>query len=116
MNLTQLKGMAFNSAKDKKFFDMGYRVLRKMKEENFDKEEIEYIELMIRVSGLAQIVTEVGEAIQQLRLGDSEDNEVADIVISTLSYSGRWGIPIQQEVIGKMEYNDKRSPVHGRRF
>lgn len=116
MKLSQMQEIAYDNSFGKSFHDMGFRVLRKMNEQKFDNEEIEYITNMIKTSSLALIMTEIGEAIQELRKGNSEAEECSDIAIRLADYAGRWGINLEEEVIMKMGKNEARPKLHNRKF
>ena len=83
---------------------------------------------------LALIHSEVSEALEALRdgriLGDQEwdpacfklkvkdtfEDEIADVIIRCLDLCGYLGVDIQRHVKTKLEYNSKRPHKHGKKF
>lgn len=67
------------------------------------------------LSQLMLIVTEVAEAAEAVRIGDTENfaEELADIIIRTLDTASSQGINIEQEIVNKMEKNRLRERRHG---
>jgi NTP pyrophosphatase (non-canonical NTP hydrolase) len=65
---------------------------------------------------LALIGTEVSEAIQEVRKGNSEalKEELADIVIRVLDFSGALGFDLSQAIEDKHAINRGRPRKHGR--
>lgn len=71
-----------------------------------------------KVMKLALISTEVSEAIEELRNGDSKAHakEVADIIIRALDYAYEIGMNIDQVVFDKIERNRSRAYKHNKEF
>lgn len=76
------------------------------------------------VEDLALIVTEVAEAIEDIRDGNLEasfdglkpvglPSEVADILIRTFNFAQRMGIDVEAALELKATYNDTRPIAHG---
>lgn len=91
----------------------------------------EYENLILKQIGC--LYEEVGELFQELRNGhqlnvvtyrvtdcgqkpEGFPTELADLVIRVMSLSGWMGIPLEQIILEKMAYNEKRPPLHGRSF
>ena len=70
----------------------------------------------ILLAKLALITSEVGEAVSALQHGDDTAfaEEVADIVIRVLDLCGGAQIDLGDEVLQKMQYNRKRTYLHGK--
>ena len=47
---------------------------------------------------------------------DSEQSELADIILIILAYCGETGIDIEKAVIEKMKYNETREYKHGKNY
>lgn len=47
---------------------------------------------------------------------DSEQSELADIILIVLAYCGEMKIDIEKAVIDKMKYNETREYKHGKRY
>lgn len=64
---------------------------------------------------LALIHSEVSEALEADRKGDSENfvEELADILIRTFDLCGLRGIDLETAVLNKMAYNKTRPHKHG---
>ena len=67
---------------------------------------------------LALIASEVGEAVEALRKGEGYNfnEELADIVIRVADLAGGLGIDLEQEIIDKMNINEGRDYLHGKKF
>lgn len=67
---------------------------------------------------LALIHSEVSEALEALRTGETEleKEELADIVIRVMDYCGGKGIDLEAEILDKMDRNEKRGHKHGKAF
>lgn len=118
MQVKELQEKAFKNAKDKGFHDMEQRVLRKMKNLEFDDEEIEAVRLAFMSQSLVLITTEIGESIQELRKGNNEKfrEEIADIIIRAGDFAGSNDIDLEMEVKRKMAINKSRPKMHERKF
>lgn len=71
---------------------------------------------MDQVVVLALIGTEVSEAIQEVRKGNQSAlrEELADIVLRVLDFSGALGFDLLEEVERKHQINKERPRKHGR--
>ena len=67
---------------------------------------------------IALIHTEVAEATEAIRLNDMKGfaEELADIIIRTLDIAEGLNVKIEREIIIKMNYNEKREYMHGKRI
>lgn len=74
---------------------------------------------------IALMHTELSEMLEGLRddrVGtgmpgfSNEVEELADLIIRALDYAGRYGLPIGQAIITKMEINQGRPHRHGKAF
>lgn len=68
--------------------------------------------------GCALIMTELGEAIEADREGNSMGlaEELADVIIRTCDLAWFLGIDLQDEVVCKMAANRARPNLHGKRY
>ncbi|MFB9283142.1 hypothetical protein [Pseudoclavibacter helvolus] len=89
-------------------------------------------ERALGVEKLALVVTEVSEAIEEVRSGHQMDetyslrekpdkpegvpSELADVLIRVLDFAGYYGIDIGAAVDRKLAYNATRGHKHGRVF
>jgi NTP pyrophosphatase (non-canonical NTP hydrolase) len=66
---------------------------------------------------LMLVVTEVAEAAEAVRSADMEnfEEEMADVLIRTLDITDAMGIDIEQAITNKMEINERRPALHGRK-
>lgn len=67
-------------------------------------------------TALALMVCEVAEAIEALRKGEDETEEVVDVIIRALDYLGRKGVDVERALRRKVERNKRRPWKHGKRF
>lgn len=44
------------------------------------------------------------------------EDELADVIIRTLSICGYWGIDIERNVLAKMRYNKTREKMHSKKY
>lgn len=67
---------------------------------------------------LALIHSEVTEALEALRVGDTENfnEELADVLIRVFDLCGALKVDIGKNVLMKMDKNKTRPPKHGKRF
>lgn len=74
-------------------------------------------EVTLPMEKLMLITTEVAEAAEALRKGDSANfaEELADIIIRTLDLAAHFGINIEQEMVNKMLVNEQRPKMHGKK-
>ena len=65
---------------------------------------------------LMLVVTEVSEAMEAYRIGDRENfnEEIADTFIRLLDICGAINMDIEEEIIHKMQVNEKRPHKHGK--
>jgi hypothetical protein len=69
------------------------------------------------IAELGLIVTEVSEAIEDIRKGDNGVSlgvECADIIIRTLNFMSRKGLNAQYFILEKNQINLKREKLHGK--
>ena len=62
---------------------------------------------------LALIHSEVSEALEEIRLGQDEDEEIADVIIRCMDYCFENDIAIGNKIIEKMMQNVTREYRHG---
>lgn len=77
----------------------------------------------VRSRKLLQIVGEVIEAQDNLRIGNppsekipfftGEEEELADVVLRVMDYSQANRLRIAEAIVAKLEYNSTRPPRHG---
>lgn len=69
---------------------------------------------------LLLITSEVTEAMEALRkdgrAGEHFTEEIADIFIRTADLAQQLGLPLEKVLFKKMEKNEKRPRMHGKRF
>lgn len=67
---------------------------------------------------LMLIVTEIAEACEEDRKGNSEgfNEELADVFIRLGDLCGKMNIDIEKEIERKMEINEKRPYLHGKKY
>lgn len=67
---------------------------------------------------LALIHSEVSEALEADRIGDYENfqEELADICIRVFSFAGANNIDLEKRILEKMESNELRPYMHGKRY
>lgn len=68
------------------------------------------------VTALALVISEVCEAIERLRRGRNNVDEIADSIIRLLDYCGFKQYDIDTAVTKKMAKNKRRPYLHRRRF
>lgn len=69
------------------------------------------------LSFMMLITTEVAEAAEAIRLGDRAnfEEEMADICIRVFDTSAALGLNLEQAIVDKMEANEDRPRMHGKR-
>ena len=67
-----------------------------------------------RTAKIALIMSEGAEAIEAIRKGESEAEELADIVIRIADYCGEFGIDLEEAIQAKMMINETRPYKHGK--
>jgi phosphoribosyl-ATP pyrophosphohydrolase len=80
-------------------------------------------ELMQRLHGIADVAelglinTEVSEAIEAVRHGESDHvaEELADIIIRVMNYASRHGIHLEDAILHKHLKNMQREKLHGKK-
>jgi len=79
---------------------------------------MEYIKNIHTSNLIMLVVSELSEAVEGLRKGDTENlaEEIADSVIRIMDLSGFLGIDLEKEICKKMAYNETRPARHGKRF
>lgn len=96
----------------KEYIENGY--LDEWTEKNSDVE----LQKKLDIAELGLITTEVAEAIEEVREKELDLNnlstECADIIIRTLNFMSRKGIPATFWVLEKDKKNNKRGKRHGR--
>ena len=72
--------------------------------------------ITVQLSKLALITSEVGEAVEAVRIKDMVNlgEELADIIIRVFDLSAALSINIQQEIINKIEKNENRPYMHNK--
>lgn len=67
---------------------------------------------------LALVIAEVGEAIEELRVGNRvmAETELADIAIRLFDLAGGYEIDLEKRILDKMAKNDLRPQKHGKEF
>jgi len=86
--------------------------------------EMDSLELHYKATKLALIASETTEALEAIRKGvdtsehgfDAEAEEIADIIIRCLDYSGRYIENIGEIVQRKILFNIQRKKKHGKKF
>lgn len=78
----------------------------------------EELQKKLDIAELGLITTEISEAIEEVRNHETNLNklseECADILIRTLNFMSRKGIPAQFWVVAKNSKNHRRGKLHGR--
>lgn len=121
MDINELLERAHGNAVDKGFWDMEQRIaekLHKHRGEIFSLEEIKYIMDAFKAQKIALIMSELGEAVEALRLNDWEnfEEEMADVGIRLGDMSEGYGIDLPGAIRKKMETNSSRPKMHGKEF
>lgn len=118
MDLDKISNRAYEVAAGNGFYDMRKRILRKMKNNNFDKEEIDYFNNILKTSDLMLVITEISEMVEALR-SNNKDNfkeELSDTILRIITFTKDNNICIKNEVENKIEMNKKRGKLHGKVF
>ena len=71
---------------------------------------------MVTLARLALITSEVGEAVEALRVPDEAglEEELADIVIRVMDLAGARHLNLEAAMLAKMAKNDNRPWLHGK--
>lgn len=120
MNLDDLSMEAHRNASEKGFWKLEDSILAKMANPKlqleFTQEEIKAVVNAFKTSKIALIMCEGAEAIEALRKGENESEEMADIVIRTGDYCGGYNVDLEGHAAVKMEKNKLRPVKHGKAF
>lgn len=73
--------------------------------------------VLLMLSKLMLVDTEVAEAAEAVRHGDRENftEELADVCIRVFDIAGATGVNLESAIEQKMKVNEARSPMHGKR-
>lgn len=121
MNIRELVEITHSNARKKGFWDDWDSIawedgLPKNEDSTLDIDELYNNAIVTR---LMLIVSEVSEALEELRKNEEVENfgeELADIVIRTCDLAGGVGIDLEKEIIKKIEKNKARGYKHGKKF
>ncbi|CAM2999939.1 MazG nucleotide pyrophosphohydrolase domain-containing protein [Hathewaya histolytica] len=118
MNIKQLAEEAHKNAVDHGFWEEEYNVITKMSVQGFNDREVKAVKRAFMCQRLMLIVTEISEAVSELRKDDKENysEELADIVLRVADTSLGDTVDIEKELIKKMDKNKNRPYKHGKLF
>jgi NTP pyrophosphatase (non-canonical NTP hydrolase) len=114
---------AYNNSSSHGFWDEYIKILAVLDTTCPGGKYSEKFELDTKLSKIALIVSELGEAVEGVRkfkLDEhcveftSEEIEMADAVIRIADYCGAFGLRLAQAILAKMEYNATRPYMHGK--
>jgi hypothetical protein len=82
-----------------------------------DVDTLKRLHSIADIAELGLITTEVSEAIEAVRRGDSGHvaEELADVVIRVMNYASRHGICLEDAILTKHEKNLGRAKLHGKK-
>ena len=129
MNISELVQRAHATAESKgwhddnklmlKFFNSMREIGKTASSEDM-QESVDYLEKVWqrtwKVAKIALIMCEGAEAIEAIRKGEDEGEEIADIVIRCGDYSGEERIRLEHCTVTKMDINDTRPYKHNKKL
>jgi len=121
MEIKELVMKAHSNAVEKGFYTIEDSIVSKLyRNAELTDEECNAVINAFRCEKLLLVITEVAEATEALRKGESETanfkEEIADVVIRIGDLSGSCGIDLDAEITNKMEINKNRTYKHGKLF
>jgi NTP pyrophosphatase (non-canonical NTP hydrolase) len=121
LEIKQLVINAHENAAKKGFHNLETSIISKLySNTELTDEECNAVINAFKCEKLLLVVTEVAEATEALRKGDTEienfKEEIADIAIRVADLSGCYGVDLDAEIIKKMETNKNRPYKHNKTF
>ncbi len=114
MKIKELIDKSHINAVERGFYDRQNSVIGKMEALScFTEEDIEYVKLLYKTTKIMLIVTELSEAVENLRLGKPEGEEIGDTIVRIGDYCGGEGIDLEGQLEHVMKTNKERPRLHG---